>query len=188
MLPAACNEGTWVPGEFKSTLDCITCEPGYECAGGRSQPRHCFPGSVAPFVNSSECTMCEGGSYQGEAGRTACTACTRGSHCPLGASAPLPCLKGTYSDATNLTHSDECLACPAGHVCGTASIRPQKCSAGSYQAARGGWQCPSCEAGTYQDASGATACRACVRGSFCPAGASAPRACREGTYMAIARI
>ena len=43
----------------------------------------------------SECVPCDGSTYQSSPNATLCMPCEPGSICPLGASAPLPCLKGT---------------------------------------------------------------------------------------------
>ena len=42
--------------------------------------------------------------------------------------------------------------------------------------------CSLCDPGTYQKASGATECHICLQGSYCPAGASAPLPCDEGSF------
>ena len=40
--------------------------------------------------------------------------CPEGHYCPQGSSAPIPCVAGSYSDATHLS---ECKTCPAGFYC-----------------------------------------------------------------------
>ena len=54
-IPASCDPGTWVIGNFTSKDDCIDCPLGHSCAGGPAQPSICLPGTVAPGPGYALC-------------------------------------------------------------------------------------------------------------------------------------
>ena len=128
------------------------------------------------------CDKCAAGKYQPAEGELACFNCEPGHFCPLGASAPLPCAEGSYSNATYLSSAKDCTATDAGHFAPTGSTEQRPCSAGTVQPRRKQPKCDNCAAGKFMNASGQFECHACAPGSYCPEGASAPLPCSEGTY------
>ena len=57
-IPASCDPGTFVEGNFTSKADCKDCPAGHSCAGGPSQPSICLAGTVAPNNGSASCAKC----------------------------------------------------------------------------------------------------------------------------------
>ena len=96
------------------------------------------------------CDKCEAGKYQADEGKQACVACKRGSYCPAGASAPLPCVEGSHSSATDLTGADQCDETDPGHFAPTGSTEQTKCSPGTVAPRAEMGACDKCEAGKYQ--------------------------------------
>jgi hypothetical protein len=68
--------------------------------------RVCPEALFAQKTGSERCSLCPAGKHQGSEGATACKSCTPGHHLKKGASAPLPCDKGSFSNATNLTSAE----------------------------------------------------------------------------------
>ena len=131
---------------------------------------------------SSDCAgKCPGGSYCPTAVTLTAIPCTPGSYCPEGASAPLPCAKGTYSNATNLTSASECAGADPGHFAPTGSTQQTTCAAGTIAPMGRSAACANCPAGMFQDAEGATACKVCTDGYYCAEGAAAALPCPSGT-------
>jgi hypothetical protein len=108
--------------------------------------------------------------------------CTAGSYCPAGASSPLPCERGTYSNATDLVSASQCSQCKAGHFCSIGSVKATPCAKGHYSDKDLSHACEPCRPGTFQKHSGATECIECEPGSFCQEGSSSPLPCPAGTY------
>uniref|UniRef100_A0A7S3TEN2 Tyrosine-protein kinase ephrin type A/B receptor-like domain-containing protein n=1 Tax=Emiliania huxleyi TaxID=2903 RepID=A0A7S3TEN2_EMIHU len=131
----------------------------------------------------SECTPCEGGTYQNNRSATVCLPCEVGSYCAEGASSPLPCKKGTFSSATNLSAASECVDASPGHFATTGSTEQTPCAKGSYTDEPKQDKCTPCAAGTYQDEEGKTACLQCQKGSYCPHGAAASLPCPAGKHI-----
>ena len=138
-LPATCEPGTYSTGNFSRADDCITCDAGFECPGGRAQPEECRPGTIAPSRRMGRCPLCTGGSYQSEIGQTACWACAAGKFCPPGASAELPCPGGTSSNTTALASDRGCLPVLHGYWAPTGSAVPLACPPS-------GFLCPGADA------------------------------------------
>ena len=130
------------------------------------------------------CSACPAGKRQPLPNATACLACEFGSYCVEGASAPLPCQKGTYSERTDLGSAEECTDCPEGHFCPLGSKSATACGAGFFASTKRLGQCEACSSGSFQNDTGALACRVCRSGSFCPVGATMelPANCQPGTY------
>eukprot|EP00964_Phaeocystis_antarctica_P012165 scaffold6710_cov66-Phaeocystis_antarctica.AAC.3 len=140
-------------------------------------------GSLTSQQTSAACAgLCPAGFTCGAEATVAPTACPKGHYCPKGTSVALPCLPGSYSDATSLTSAGECTDTNAGHFAPTGSTRQTACSPGTVQPDSGKGTCDKCVAGTYQKGEGKQACVACKPGSFCPEGASAALPCKEGSY------
>ena len=171
-----CPLGTWQP---------VPCAVGRYSRGGAKTAEECPScpaGSVANATGMGECTQCAAGTFQEEEGEQACAACKPGSFCPEGASAPLPCKEGSYSNATNLTDAKDCTETDPGHFAPTGSTEQTPCSAGTVQPQSKHPKCDNCAAGKFMNASGGTECHACTPASYCPEGASVPLPCSEGTY------
>ena len=111
-----------------------------------------------------------------------------GSYCAEGASAPLPCVAGSYSTATNLTAAGECTDASPGHFATTGSTQQTACAKGSYTDAYGQGACTPCAGGTYQDEEGKTACEPCEAGSYCAVGAAAALPCEAGSYSSATNL
>ena len=99
----------------------------------------------------------------------------------MGASAPLDCPGGTYSNALGQSSVSTCVTCPAGSFCVTGATGPLPCSAGTVSL-EGVASCTKCVAGTHQEREGSTGCKRCPAGSYCAEGASTPVPCEGGTY------
>ena len=179
--PIVCGEGSFCPGydasgrgataelpcpvgTFSSATrltnadECTRAEPGFFAPTGSVAQTPCAAGTVAPTRGLGVCEPCPPGWYQPLTGSTICRGCERGSYCPVGASAALPCKKGFYSNATNLTDPSECLICPAGMACSTGSIEPVPCFPGTHAPIEGMARCMYCESGTYQPYWGRSEC------------------------------
>ena len=115
------------------------------------------------------------------AAATACFDCHPGFYCPEGASAPLPCEGGTFSNANNLTSADECSVTDPGSFAPTGSTAQMPCAAGTFTSAERQDRCLQCPAGQYQDEDHQTACQRCNRGFYCKVGAAQPTPCPGGT-------
>ena len=78
-IPASCDPGTWVIGNFTSKADCIDCPLGHSCAGGPAQPSICLPGTVAPRPGYALCVKvpCQSFSACGHAPRPSPTTMLR---------------------------------------------------------------------------------------------------------------
>ena len=187
-LPASC-----LPGMFASNItdvtsrdDCQPCADGFECPGGDAQPRRCRPGTKGPpnrtISDRMDCALCSGGSYQDSPGATACISCVAGSYCPVGSASPLPCLRGSFSNATNLTRRDQCTPTDPGFFAATGSVEQVLCASGTIAPTGQLGACEPCAPGSFQNAIGETACLNCTGGHFCQAGAPTPVPCERGTF------
>ena len=163
--PGTCDAGFYAITNDTADPDCRTCPSGSSCACGDGTPLLCAPGTTAATTGLSECVPCEGGSYQDLSGATGCEPCLPGQFCPKGASAPLPCKAGSYSEATNLTAAGECTACPAGCACSMGSIDPTPCFPGFFAATEGQPNCVPCPPGT-SSGQGSDACDECEAGTY----------------------
>ena len=111
-------------------------------------------------------------------GQTACFECIPGSFCAEGASAPLPCLKGSYSSTPGLESAGQCTTCPAGSFCSTGSLDHTQCNPGTYADVEGLSTCELCNPGTYQPDYESIGCEACPYASYCPGfGSTSPTPC-----------
>ena len=192
-----CHKGAAAPlpcaqGSFSSRTDltaaseCTMAAAGYFAPTGSVDQMPCAAGSFASAAGEGACTPCPAGSFQREAGATQCSVCIKGSYCPEGASAPLPCEAGSYSDATKhvLTSAADCIVCGPGSFCPVGSSAPTLCSPGLFNDAERQSVCRRCPSGAFQSEIGGTTCRACTRGFYCPEATSVPLPCPSGTYGA----
>ena len=115
-------------------------------------------------------------------GQTECKMCEPGSYCAEGASTPLPCEKGTFSNETGLKHHSQCSVCPPGFFCSTGVTKATPCSPGSLAPKQRTAFCDPCSAGTYQPAYAATSCKVCPLLGYCEEGAAGPSSCADGTF------
>eukprot|EP00966_Prymnesium_polylepis_P085598 1981722-Prymnesium_polylepis.1 len=171
-----CKAGTFNPlNGSSSNASCLACPPGTvnPIPGSTSLKvcRECLPGSVAPVNGTANCILCPGGFFQKAKGATSCKPCEKGSVCPIGAVAPVPCEAGSYSDAINLTSTSQCKTCPPGASCSLGSTFAQPCPPGRHAPNSSSAKCTYCPAGAHQDQEGQTKCKACPKG-----GPTAPRA------------
>ncbi|KAL3926142.1 MAG: hypothetical protein SGPRY_003439, partial [Prymnesium sp.] len=194
----ACTAGSYCPDGASAALpceggtysnvthlsdksQCMLCPPGSSCATGVRSPTPCAPGSVQPEPGQTECKPCESGFFRAGSNGTSCQPCEAGNYCTQGASAPLPCAEGTYSNATNLSSLQECTETDPGYFAPTGSVAPTPCAMGTFARTNGTARCEVCEPGTYQNDTAATGCRPCPDGAYCTEGASAPLPCPGGT-------
>ena len=91
-----------------SREDCDVCGEGTFCPVGSDATTNCSAGTYNNEERQESCTECAAGKFQDAEGATACTAFEQGHYCKAGAAAPLPCKKGTWSAATNLSTAGDC--------------------------------------------------------------------------------
>jgi hypothetical protein len=158
-FPYQCGPGLYGDSDDQSAQsrsDCKgQCPLGKFCPVGTIHPKPCGEGRY-----------CEGSDETGT----------------LGATAALPCVKGTFSNETGLTSAGQCAVCPAGSACATGSTQPTACLPGTYAAKEGQATCVLCDAGKFASVSNSTACEDCTQGSLCVRGSSAPQPCPGGTH------
>ena len=170
----------------RGTITPVTCPPGTTSPPGAVREDECLmcpPGSIMPTPGLARCVQCAAGTFQDKVGSTSCKSCTIGRYCVEGTSAPLPCVEGSYSNATNLSSAAQCTSASAGFYTPTGSTEQIECAAGTIAAVGGLGACTPCLAGSYQQLRGQTACVDCTPGRFCVEGASAPIPCPGGTHM-----
>ena len=180
-----CPAGTFNPdGGRNSTASCQACAPGkanpIHGSSDRADCRDCPAGFVAAACGAKFCEGCAAGKCQPREGEKACVACEPGSYCPEGASAPLPCAEGTYSNATDIASADQCIMAVAGYYAPTGSTNQTVCSPGTVAPNAKMGACETCAAGSFQGKEGSQACEPCPVSSWCAAGSSAPTACEAG--------
>jgi hypothetical protein len=173
--PTACGPGTFCPigsasadncpagtyssrTEATSSADCTPTPLGHASRAGATAPEQCGPGSFADHEASVSCTPCDAGAYQDVWAATACMPCPSGSYCEQGASHPVPCSAGRFSDSPSLTSDAECDVCPIGHACSLGSLEPLPCAAGRFGASHGQ---------TSRECTGA-----CIEGHYCIEGST----------------
>eukprot|EP00964_Phaeocystis_antarctica_P046677 scaffold26994_cov83-Phaeocystis_antarctica.AAC.5 len=168
-----CPEGTslalpCLPGSYSSSTRLISADQctltgkGYFAPTGSTQQTACSPGTVQPIAGKGACDRCAAGTYQTKEGEQTCVACEPGSYCPEGAGAALPCGKGSYSSATNLTSSSECTETTVGHFAPTGSTVETPCAAGTAVNYSGAAACEACRNDFFANESGAVTCQPCV--------------------------
>ena len=126
----------------------------------QGQANECEAGTYLP-PGASDCSYCEEGYFQDEAGQTACKACPPGSFSDY----------GYFGDDKDIS-------------------RCEKCSAGTYQPKAGQPSCLYPPKGRYVDAEGQTAYKTCPPGSYSNYGyygddkdISSCEKCSAGTYQ-----
>ena len=160
-----------------------TCDPGYFCSSGATDPR--------PLE-----TMANG-------------PCPAGFYCPRNSSSPTPCPPGTYSPSTFNTEEADCTPCDPGRHCNVSGLTTVSglcaegyyCGNGSSTAfpldSPSGDICPvahycpegsstpsPCQPGTFSNVTGSGACLACLAGFYCEGSTDDPHLypCPPGHY------
>ena len=209
----SCTAGTFNSYDGgRSTSDCVSCWPGYYCAGDTN------PTPTAKCAAGYYCTSGSSSSTQNTA--------SAGYYAPLGSVAQIPCLKGTYNPSIAQESCNACPAgkycpsttltsttdCPAGYYCVQGSFSYYPCPIGTFRASTGGQsvdECTpctqakycmyyglsavtgTCDAGYYCASSAPTITPwiesageygRCPKGHYCEAGTSTPTECAAGTY------
>jgi len=183
--PLPCQAGSFSSAtNLKSSEECTPTGPGFYAPTGSVEPSECSAGTFNDKIGQSSCNLCFAGTIQDAEGATGCKSCEAGHYCPKGASAALPCSKGYFSKATNLTKQSECTPAQPGFfsLLGTSSEEP--CSIGEFSASTRAPGCDRCIPGTFQDKHGQSACTACKPGFWCTAEQAVP--CAEDTYQPLA--
>jgi len=183
-----CPSGTWTAQRGnKGNTSCILCPAGKASslvgAVSNSTCQLCRAGSVSPVAGLGECNPCPAGTFQDAEGATGCKQCEAGHYCPNGASTSLPCSKGYFSNATNLTKQSECTEAQPGYFSQIGSSSQEPCSIGEFSASAQASGCARCSPGYFQDKHGQTACAACKPGFWCTAGQAV--SCAEDTYQPL---
>ena len=159
LVLAACKEGTFSNRtDLDDPDDCTVTDVGFFAPTGSMEPFRCAAGTIAPFRGLRACIQCIPGKYQNAMGAAACKACRSGHYCLAGASAPLPCLGGSYSNGTSLTKPSDCDICDEGHFCAAGSAKPLRCFPGTYAPRKRMELCSVCPEGSFQRSWGATGC------------------------------
>lgn len=201
-----CPAGTRYPTEFACPAGTFSNSTHVSCSGlnggGEYEPTCDYPCQQCPPG-----MYCDGSGLNGGGGTPNIVPdgdCDSGFYCPAGSSSPQQesCPLGTYSTATNLSHSEECLDCTVGHYCDSLALTvPLECDPGQFRNLTGqtnctlchkGYHCPisalvdelPCGVGFYTGR-GATECTACTQGYYCPSNTTADdqqQECEAGVY------
>ena len=136
-----------------SSSDCVSCWPGYYCAGD---------------TNPTPTAKCNAGYYcNSESSSATENAAQSGYYAPSGSVYEIPCLQGTYNPSTA---QESCTSCPAGNYCGSTALESATtCSAGYYCKTGSFVQSP-CPIGTFRSGTGGQSsddCTACSAGNYC---------------------
>ena len=184
-------EGTWSNRSLAERQeDCSPCTPGSRCPAGAVRPQHCRAGSFAASGSLPHCRLCQRGSWQDDAGATACKPCGDSFVCAEGSivRVPISCNAGTYLvvDGVAFTGaSTDCRNCSPGNECYGGTARPRACSPGRSAASYGSAECSTCLAGRFQEAEGATECSSCLAGHYCDIGATVALPCPGACGMVV---
>ena len=170
------------PEPLYLSLSLSGTDAGHFAPAGSTEQTKCSPGTVQPDTGKGTCDKCAAGKYQPGEGEQDCVACEPGSYCPEGASAPLPCPEGSYSNSTHLTSADQCTATDAGHFAPTGSTKQTECGPGTVQPDAGNGACLPCAAGSFMNVSGQSLCFECPAAFVCIAQATAAVPCPGGTF------
>ena len=146
--------------------DCIVCPIGTACPVGSEKAIPCGAGTYSDIERQASCRSCAPGSFADAEGATACKQCEAGGYCPRGASIPLPCKAGFFSDRNNLSLASQCERCLVGYACTTGSIESAPCSPGSIAPTIGLATCQPCQPGTFQPDFGGVSCLGCGAGNY----------------------
>ena len=129
-----CPAGNYCPTAGLATP--IPCRDGFICPAGTKDlgqvKRQCPEGSYCRGGNKKR--KCPAGSYQDTKAQAYCKNCPVGHWCGKGAKDPVPCPRGTFSNALNITRESKCSWCTPGMYCETQGLNKPtgKCSMGFY--------------------------------------------------------
>ncbi|TYZ59327.1 hypothetical protein PybrP1_004972 [[Pythium] brassicae (nom. inval.)] len=180
-IPLPCPSGTFSKRtRLVNASECAACTPGFYCGGVAldAVSGACSPGFYCPAASEDKF------------GRTVVNdthPCSAGAYCPEGTYLPIPCPRGTYSNATALTSAKECTLCDEGSYCADPGLTSPTglCAAGHYCKRNNTLPNPSTGV-TSPTGNVASAVLfggdRCPVGSYCCAGSASPRQCPEGTY------
>ena len=178
-----CYAGTYSNAtDLSSAVECTVCPPGAFCVAGSRTPTNCSAGSMAANEHSPLCITCPEGSYQDDAGASACKPCIAMHTCPLGSSAPMPasCPAGHFARA-DFSSVDDCDPCRIAHFCFGGAAQAEPCGVGTFANDTGLARCHKCPGGSYQPTEGSSSCLTCPTGHWCNEGATTPIPCPAGT-------
>lgn len=142
--PLPCNKGSYgARPSLEGGEECELCPVGSFCITGSSIPTPCSKGSFAASEGQSECTPCEGGTYQAENGASSCEECPLGLFCPPGSSNPIGCESGAdipfaVTDRIGAESASDCV-CKEGYYDdgSQGNQRCKECPSGSRCLRRG---------------------------------------------------
>ncbi|CAG9314260.1 unnamed protein product [Blepharisma stoltei] len=179
--PQKCSAGTFNNFDGgRSSSDCVTCWPGYYCAGTDLSPSptgKCDPGYYCPAGESTSNSHAAQAGYYAPSGSVAQIACAAGTYNPsTAASSCISCDPGNYCPTTTLT---SVTPCEEGKYCLQGSFIGKFCPPGTYRLATGGQSiddCTLCNANKYCLYSGQTAVAgSCSAGYYCTSSSPYPQ-------------
>ncbi|EDO39339.1 predicted protein, partial [Nematostella vectensis] len=174
-VPSPCPVGTYSnTSGAKAPEDCISCDPGYYCAGD-TNPAPTGPCSAGYYCTGGAKTPTQ---FVTSAGHYSEKGAASETECPVGtyqssdrASKCIPCLEKNYCDRMGLINP---IPCPTGHYCPAGSTQPTPCWPGSYSNSPGqasNITCQKCDAGYYCSKPGMNATEGlCQPGYYCRQG------------------
>ena len=182
-----CPAGSFNPNRgSSSSAACELCPIGTASAAPGAESSEtcepCEPGYFAATHGLSKCERCSAGSYQNDTGATSCRDCEAGSYCEPGASRPLPCEGGSYSDKTNLSAASQCAPADPGYIAARGATEQTACGEGSFANGTRNEVCELCAEGSYQGATAASECTAASPGYFATTGSTQQTPCAKGSY------
>lgn len=124
---------------------------------------------TGPCEPGSYCTL--GATIKAPRDNTTGNICPAGSYCTEGTAAPMKCMPGTYSTATENKKMEDCSPCDEGQFCSEWGLTAPNgnCSAGFY--------CPK-----GQNSSQPEEFR-CTPGHYCPPASKAELPCTSGSFQ-----
>ena len=187
MVRQVCPAGRYNPETRSTSIEsCLLCPAGTSGSKtGADSIETCEPcraGSFGLDSGLAECGSCAGGTYQNDTGATGCRDCEKGSYCEPGASKPLSCEGGSYSDKTDLSAASQCTAAAPGYIAARGSTEQTACGEGSFASGTRNEVCELCVEGSYQGATAASECTDASPGHFATTGSTQQTACAKGSY------
>ena len=171
-----CNIASETPNPFYDSVGHARHNEGWRCVVGG----YCLSGSTYNLP-------CPSGKYAntiGSTGSNYCGSCTQRKYC-LGTPSSVitgSCTAGYYCPTGSSKHTQN--ICNEGYYCPANSYTQNQCLAGTFTSHKGEASCRQCPAGFYCSGNRNTGVfTKCLAGYYCPAGASGPSACPQGTYM-----
>ena len=184
-----CSEGYYCPpGEIYPNPNDKLCQPGHYCPVSSKQQAVCKPGFYQQSAGMGECIECTPGFYcdpttlgigenNSSQGVVTPSVCPPGFFCPKGTITfnSFPCMKGYFSNQSQLSSHDQCYPCTPGYYCDKEAMTSPagKCNAGFYCDKKAIVPNPS----NVSDGGGP-----CDQGFYCESGFSNQLPCPVGTY------